>query len=314
MRQLPNKNEFRSRESTATGNPPTGEKPANAAGGRAELPPYNGRMPQRVPFLAIVLGSLLLLAGLAFLLYREVQPQSESPATPLVVYCAAALKPAMQAVAAEYERETGVPVEFRFGNSEHVLSSAAFSREGDLFLPADDSYVRLAEGRGLVEESFPLARMRAVALTRPGNPRGIVKFEDLLKSDLKLGQANPDAAAIGKVTRDHLQKSGHWKALAGNTLVYHTTVTDAANAVLAGSNDAAIVWDAVAANYPTLAVVKLPELDGATGRVELAVLKSATDREAAFRFARFIRASDRGQQAFRSAGFTDLEPSVKWTP
>lgn len=271
-------------------------------------------MPQRVPFLAIVLGSLLLLAGLAFLLYREVQPQSESPATPLVVYCAAALKPAMQAVAAEYERETGVPVEFRFGNSEHVLSSAAFSREGELFLPADDSYVRLAEGRGLVEESFPLARMRAVALTRPGNPRGIVKFEDLLKSDLKLGQANPDAAAIGKVTRDHLQKSGHWKALAGNTLVYHTTVTDAANAVLAGSNDAAIVWDAVAANYPTLAVVKLPELDGATGRVELAVLKSATDREAAFRFARFIRASDRGQQAFRSAGFTDLEPSVKWTP
>lgn len=277
-------------------------------------PAYNARMSKRFPFLSVAVGSLVLLAGLVLLLYREARPQSESPAKPLIVYCAAALKPAMQAAASEYQRETGVNVEFRFGNSEHVLSTAALTHEGDLFLPADDSYVRLAEGKGLIEESFPLARMRAVVLVRYLNPRGIYGFEDLLISTIKVGQANPDAAAIGKVTRDHLQKSGRWKALAGNTLVYHSTVTDAANAVLAGSNDAAIVWDAVAANYPTLTVVKMPELQGATGRVELAVLKSASDREAAYRFARYVRASDRGQQAFRTAGFTDLEPGLAWAP
>ena len=41
--------------------------------------------------------------------------------------------------------------------------------------------------------------------------------------------------------------------------------------------DATIVWDAVAANYPDLAVVKVPELDGAVGKVELAILASAPD-------------------------------------
>jgi molybdate transport system substrate-binding protein len=265
-------------------------------------------MSRRFPVMA--LGSLALLAGLVFLLYREGRPQSESPAKPLIVYCAAALKPALAATARDYEQQTGGRVELRFGNSEQVCAQVAFG-EGDLLLPADDSYLK---SLSVVAESLPLARMRAVVLVRPGNPRRIDRFADLLLPDLKFGQANPDGAAIGKVTRDHLQKSGRWKQLAANTLVYHTTVTEAANAVLAGSNDAAIVWDAVAANYPTLIVVKLPELEGAIGRVQLAVLKSANDREAAYRFARFIRAPDRGQKAFRSAGFTDLEPGSAWTP
>jgi molybdate transport system substrate-binding protein len=266
------------------------------------------------PFPTVVLGSLWLLAALSWLLYREENSGEPVASKPLLVFCAAALKPAMQATAAEYERETGATVEFRFGASEHILSSAALSRDGDLFLPADDSYVRVAAKRGLVSEAVPLARMRAVVLTRPGNPRGIARFDDLLKSDLRLGQANPDGAAIGKVTRDHLQKLGRWQALAGNTLVYHATVTDAANAVLAGSNDAAIVWDAVAANYPLLAIVRLPELEGAAGRVDIAVLESSPDREAAYRFVRYVRASDRGQKAFRAAGFTDLEPGEGWKP
>ena len=78
--------------------------------------------------------------------------------------------------------------------------------------------------------------------------------------------------------------------------------------VLAGANDAAIVWDAVAANYPSLMVVKLPELEEAVGTVEIAVLRSATDAESARRFVQFVRAAEHGQRTFRAAGFTDLEP------
>jgi len=240
-----------------------------------------------------------------YLAYRETRPRDESKPRALVVYCAAALKPAMQATAEEYQHETGTPIEFRFGNSEQILAQASIGGEGDVFLPADDSYVRVATSSGIATESFPLARMRAVVLVRPGNPRGIAKLDDLLQKDLRLGQANPDAAAIGKVTREHLQKTGRWNPLHANTLVYHTTVTDAANAVQIGSNDAAIVWDAVAANYPALTVAKLPELAGAIGNVELAILKSCADPEAARRLVQFVR-SDRGQQAFRAAGFTDL--------
>lgn len=257
---------------------------------------------------AVATGSLLVLSVCAYLLYREAAPSGRSADRPLVLLCAAALRPAMQATAADYEREAGVPILFDFGNSGELLARAG--RGGDLFLPADDGFVRLAEGRGLVAESYPLARMRAVVVTRPGNPRSISRFADLLDPTLKLGQANPDAAAIGTVTREHLRKSGRWDALAANTRVQHTTVADALNAVQLGATDAAIVWDVVAATDPSLAVVRLPELDGAVGRVELALLKSSPDPDAARRFVRFVREPDRGGRHFRAAGFTDLEPAA----
>lgn len=250
----------------------------------------------------LALGSALALGVLAWLLHRESEPTPDSK--PLVVYCAAALKPAMQSVAAEYDR----PIEFRFGNSEQILAQASIGGEGDLFLPADDSYVRTAETSGVATESFALAKMRVVVLAQPGNPRRIAKLDDLLKKELKLGQANPDAAAIGRITRAHLQKSGRWNELHANTLVFHTTVTDAANAVKLGSNDAAIVWDAVAANYPSLAVVNLPELGGAIGNVAIARLRSCTDPAASRRFVDFVKSDDHGRRAFRATGFTELTP------
>lgn len=258
----------------------------------------------------VVAGTLLVLGVCGYLLVRGGGEAGPAAGRPLVVLCAAALKPAMTATAADFERETGTPVVFDFGNSGEVLARAGRRADADLFLPADDSFVRLAEERGLVAEVAPLARMRAVVVTRPGNPRGIVTYADLLKPDLKLGQANPDAAAIGKVTRDRLRKAGRWDALAANTRVQHATVTDALNAVQFGATDAAIVWDVVAATDPSLAVVRLPELDGATGRVELALLKSSPDPEAARRFVRFVRDPERGGRYFRAAGFTDLLPAA----
>jgi molybdate transport system substrate-binding protein len=259
----------------------------------------------RIPLLI----SVGVLVALAALLYFVTRSENEKA---LVVYCAAAIKPAAEAAARDFEAETGQRVEFRFGNSETMLQNAALSRDGDLFLPADDSYVRMAEERGIVAETTRLARMRAVVLVRPGNPRGIATFDDLLQPSLRLGQANPDAAAIGKVTRDRLAALGRWDELAANTKVFHATVTEAANAVQLGGNDAAVVWDAVAANYPELAVVRLSELDGAVGRVAVAVLTTSPNSEAARRFARFLAANNRGMAHLRKAGFTELEPGPAW--
>jgi molybdenum ABC transporter molybdate-binding protein len=258
-------------------------------------------------------GSLLILAGLVYLLYLESQPSANtSTDRPLKVYCAAALKLTMQAIAVEFEKETGRRVEFEFGDSGQMLGNVTVRPDGDLFLPADDSFIRLAQEKGLVAEALPLCRMRAIILTRPDNPHQIAKFDDLLKRELKVGIANPDKAAIGKVVRNHLARLGKWDALAAHLIAQHTTVTDSANAVQLGSVDAAIVWDVVAANYPELAIVRVPELDGAVGRVELAVLASAPDPVGARRLARYTAASDRGLSQFRKAGFIDAESGSPW--
>ena len=58
-------------------------------------------------------------------------------------------------------------------------------------------------------------------------------------------------------------------------------MTQAATAAKIGSADAAIVWDAVAFNYPAQAVLVVPELAGVTARVEIAVLKAVRRPERA---------------------------------
>jgi len=53
--------------------------------------------------------------------------------------------------------------------------------------------------------------------------------------------------------------------------------------------------------------VRVPELDGAVGRVELAVLASAPDPVAARRFAEYV-AGEKSLSLFRKFGFADVLP------
>jgi len=98
-----------------------------------------------------------------------------------------------------------------------------------LYLPADDSFLTMAREKHLIAKQIPLATMYAVVAVSKGNPKQITSLADLLKSDVRLVQANPDAAAIGKFTRATPQQIGQWEALDKATTAYRTTVNDVAN-------------------------------------------------------------------------------------
>ena len=152
----------------------------------------------------VALGSLVALAGLiAGLWWREQQTRTDPIDRPLIVFVAPTSRLPIEAIAADYERETGQRVELRFGPSEDILTKVRFPAPGepaDLFLPADDSYIALAREKELVAETLPLAKMQAVVITRPGLSPPIETWSDLVQSGRKLGLANPDAAAISKLT------------------------------------------------------------------------------------------------------------------
>ena len=218
----------------------------------------------------------------------------------------------MERIGADYSRETDERVEFEFGDSGKMLGQVSLRPDGDLFLPADDSYIRLAEAKGLIAEVTPLCSMRAVILTRPDNPFRVTGLDDLLKPGLKVSLANPDRAAIGSVVREHLSRQRKWEALAAKIDVQHMNVTEAANAVHLGGRDATIVWDAVAANYPELVAIRASELEGAISRVAIARLSASPNVEAARRFVRYVTACDRGHNRFRESGFREVEPGQPW--
>lgn len=254
-------------------------------------------------------GSVVLLVGLVALLAWDPQKWFSSAATqePLVVYCAAGLRPPVEAVAKEYEQAYGVPVQLHYGGSQTLLAGIEVSRRGDLYIPADESYLPPARDKNLIAETLPLARMTPVVAVPRGNPKRIATLADLLRPDVRLAQGNPDATAIGSLTRTALQKAGRWDPLKDRTVVFKMTVNDVANDVGVGAVDAGIVWDATVRQSPGLEAVALPELAGVKAHVTAAVLKDSPRPTAALRFARFLAARDRGLPEFGRQGYDPID-------
>ncbi len=265
---------------------------------------------------ALMLASLALLGLLAASLVRRPQATTKSETNePLVIYCAASNKSVLEAIRRDYERDYQTPLQIQYGPSQTLLASLEVSGTGDLYLPADDSYLALARERKLLtgESSvFPLAKMQAVVAVAKGNPKQIARLEDLIRDDVRLAQASPEAAAIGKLTRDGLTGSGQWEKLHAHTTVYKTTVNEVANDVKVGAVDAGIVFDAVLYDYDTLEAVALPELESVQARVAVAVLKSSRQPRRALHFARYLAASDKGLLQYREFGFQPVDGDA-WT-
>lgn len=242
-------------------------------------------------------GSALALAVLIALL-----PQTDHDS--LIVQCAASQQAPLAAAATAYEQQTGERIELRFGASETLLTNLRITRTGDIFLPADESYIEMARDEGLITETLPVARMTAVLVVAADRPRNIQAWNDLIANQVSIALADPDTAAIGKLTRQQLQRSGHWGTLRRQTAVYNGNVTETANAVAVGSVDAGIVWDAVGRSNPKLRVIALPELASVQANVTVAVASSNSRRDAALRFARFLADPNGGQAHYQHYGFS----------
>ena len=263
----------------------------------------------------IMLASLFVLAAMVTLLFQTDRPHRRAAATgeparhtePLVLFCAASNRAVMESIRADYEKEFDRSVRVQYGPSQTLLSSIEVSGSGDLFLPADDSFLQIAAEKHLVAEQIPIAKMHAVIAVGKGNPKAIVTLADLLRSDVRLVQASPDAAAIGKITRNTLQTAGLWESLEKATIAYRTTVNDVANDLTIGAADAGIVYDAVLQSYPDLAAVRVPELVAAVSQVSIAVIATSMQPTDALHFARYVAAKDKGLQRYVEYGFQVAE-------
>jgi len=250
------------------------------------------------------LGTLTLFFALIWSLSQtDGSPSSDH----LSLYCAAGLQPPVEAAAREYEERYGVHIDITYGGSGTLLSNLKIAKSGDLYLPADESYSDQAQAEGLAREVFSLASMRPVIGVARGNPKGIEAVSDLLSSELRLGLANPDAAAIGRAVRAALIESGDWESISQAAAVSKPTVMDLANDLKLGTLDAAFIWDSTVEQYEELESVHLDELGASTKSVTLCVLESSERPTAALKFSRFLSARDAGLVHFKKKGYTPAD-------
>ena len=253
----------------------------------------------------LILSALAVVVLIGLLRWNSDRPSRQSAVTPLVLYCAAGIKQPVEAAARAYERSFGIPVHIQYGGSGTLLSNLRVARKGDLFLAADESYLLMARSNHLLKEIIPLSRMVPVIAVRRGNPKNVRTVADLLRVELAL--TNPDAAAVGKITRDLLTQSGQWTALEQHSRVFKPTVNDVANDIKLGTVDAGVVWNATVHQYPELEMVRVPEWAAVEQRVAVGVLDFSEQPTAALHFARYLGARDRGLKEFAQFGYEPVE-------
>lgn len=263
---------------------------------------------------------LLALLGIGFFSFRYLNTKETTPGSSqpfLLLYCGAGLKNSMVPLVEDYKKRYGVDIQVQYGGSGTLLSNLQASKQGDLFLPADNSYIQIAQEKGLLKEILPLATMHPVIVVKKGNPKAIATLDDLARPTIRVALGNPDAASIGKTVKEVLETENRWAPIQANISangVFKPTVNDTANDVKLGAVDAAIIWNGMVKEYPDLEAIEVPLFQKAIAEVNVGILTCSKQPTEALRFARFL-SSREGNRIFAEKGYDTVQGDVwAWKP
>ena len=251
---------------------------------------------------------LVTLAVLIFFLSRHDRPVDINTEE-LTVHCAAGLQRPVREIAKLYEKEYGTKIRLNFAGSG-VLESQIKVAGGDLFIPADDSYIENTRKEGLVLESIAVAQLHAVIVVQKRNPKGIQSMGDLARSGTRISMGEP-TAAIGKYVMTVLTQSGDWEKIKPQIIVTKPTVNNVVEDVATGSVDAGIAWDAVASQFEDVEIVRVPVFENRPCRASAGIIKGAKT-PAALHFMRYLSAKGKGRDVFEKMGFAVPEKPDEW--
>jgi molybdate transport system substrate-binding protein len=221
------------------------------------------------------------------------------------LYCGAGLRPVADELIRVFTATHNVRIVTDYAGSEVLLSKMRLVRQGDLYMPGDQSYVEQAVQADMVLSQTPVCYFVPTILVQKGNPRNIQGLHDLTGPGLKLGFGDPRACAIGKETRRLLDKNQiAWPDIERNVVFQSLTVNELGLQIKAKALDAVIVWDAIAKYYQDEGMeVAIPAPANVISTVDLAVLNCTQKRSLAEQFAQFA-ASEQGRAIFTKHHYT----------
>ncbi|NJM36648.1 MAG: solute-binding protein [Akkermansiaceae bacterium] len=126
-------------------------------------------------------GSILAVTLLVFGLLSLNRHSQKIRKPKLQVYCAASLKEPLEEISRKYEQENGTQIILQFGGSGALLATIEATRSGDLFIPADSSYLDLVREKKLGTQSLQIATMRPVLAVARGNPKQVRGWKNFVR-------------------------------------------------------------------------------------------------------------------------------------
>jgi molybdate transport system substrate-binding protein len=227
----------------------------------------------------------------------------------LLLYCGAGIRPPADELVEAFEDKYDIKISPDYAGSEVLLSKIKVARRGDLYMPGDRHYVDQAAQADMILSRKSVCYWVPTILVRKGNPKGISGLDDLLKPGIKLGLGDPNACAIGRISKRILEKNNiKWSDLQENLVFQSLTVNELGMQIQAEALDAVIVWDAVAKYYSDSGdeVPILPE-NNVISTVDIGVLGFTKNQEQAEKFMDFV-SSEAGRKIFQKYNYSTTRP------
>jgi molybdate transport system substrate-binding protein len=219
------------------------------------------------------------------------------------------IKP-MSVIADVLEKREAIKISIIKGGSGNLLRSIKFNRQGDLYLPGSEAYIKQAMAEGLISESVHVGYNKAAMMVREGNPKGIQQDLDVLKSPnhyVVIG--NPDSGSIGKETKKILTSAGIFEDVMQNVKELTTDSKRLIEVLKDGEADLVINWHATATwpeNSALIDALPIDEQYANKKRLVLGLLNTAKHPEIARKFMDYAT-SDEGQRIFDSYGLYQVD-------
>jgi molybdate transport system substrate-binding protein len=231
-------------------------------------------------------------------------------AAPLRVAAASDLQSALPKLADRFRSTTGVATTLTFGASGQLSEQIKNGAPFDVFLAANQSFVRDLADQALIKPDsvHPYARGSLVLAVYQELGETVQSLEDLTKPAIKkIALANPATAPYGKAGKQALERAGLWVALEPK-IVMAESVRQALIYAQKGDAEAALVGRAIA-GVPEIRVVEVdPKLYDPI--IQAIGVVAATARTAdADRFARFVLGNE-GQGILKEFGFTRADAEL----
>ncbi len=222
---------------------------------------------------------------------------------PLLIAAASDLQTALPKLADRFTAKTGITPKLTFGASGQLSEQIKGGAPFDVFMAANESFVRDLASQGLVkpETVQPYARGSLVLAVYHEHEKLVRNLEDLARPEVKkIALANPATAPYGKAGKQALERAGLWSKLEPK-IVIAESVRQALIYAQKGDAEAALIGRAIA-GVPEIRAVEIdPGLYDPIIQA-LGVVGSSKRSDDAQRFVDFVLGEE-GQSLLKEFGF-----------
>jgi molybdate transport system substrate-binding protein len=254
----------------------------------------------RVPGIAV---ALLIACG------TSATPARAQPAD-MVVFAAASLKNALDAINTQWQKETGKKATISYAASSALAKQIEQGAPAQVFISADLDWMDYLAQRNLIKadtrSNLLSNRIVLIASKDRAQKIEIKPGFDLGKvlGDGRLAMANVDAVPAGKYGKAALEKLGVWASVSGK-IAQSENVRAALLLVSRGEAPAGIVYQTDAASDPSVAVIGTFPEDAHPPIVYPIALTGGTTNPDAAAFLAYLQ-STAAKGLFEAQGFTVL--------